>query len=172
MARFPFRFLAALLAAAFLLGASIFPAAAAGKAKDPDSYWTVRCEKGAKNDKSGKCEIFQRLVLQESGKRVAEMAIGFPEKKDSARGVIVLPLGVLLTEGMTLQVDTNPAFAFKVRYCSNDGCFAYVNLNRAVLDTMRKGSKAKITFRTMQGKNVNVVISLKDFDKGLKQIGG
>jgi invasion protein IalB len=172
MARFPLRFFTALFAAAFLLGGFALPAAAAGKAQEPNSYWTVRCEKGAKSQKDGKCEIFQRLILKENGKRVTEMAIGFPEKKDTARGVIVLPLGVLLTEGMTLQIDANPAFAFKVRYCSNDGCFAYVNLSKAVLDTMRKGSKATLSFRTMQGKKVNVVISLKDFDKSLKQVAG
>ena len=71
---------------------------------------------------------------------------------------------------MSLKIDDGKAFAFKVRYCSNDGCFAYVNLNNDVLNQMRNGKQITLAFRTMQGKNINVEISLRDFGKQLKQI--
>jgi invasion protein IalB len=164
-------------AAVAVLGSGAFAedkAAAAKLAaadKGNDVFWTVRCEKGFEKDlKSGKCEVFQRLIVKETNQRMVEFAVGFPEKKDTARGVIVMPLGVLLTEQVTLQIDKNKSFAFDVRYCTGDGCFAYVNLTKEVLDTMRSGQKAVLSFRTMEGRQVNVELSLKDFGKALKQV--
>ncbi|HRC26460.1 MAG TPA: invasion associated locus B family protein, partial [Alphaproteobacteria bacterium] len=67
--------------------------AAAGGVKT-ESLWTVRCQESDK--KREHCEVFQRLIVKETGARAAEFAIGFPEDKNVARGVIVLPLGMLL----------------------------------------------------------------------------
>ncbi|MCB9990858.1 MAG: invasion associated locus B family protein [Rhodospirillales bacterium] len=133
----------------------------------PGSAWTVRCQEQDK----GHCEIFQRLVVQETGKRMAEFAIGFPEDKKTARGVMILPLGILLTDGVQMQIDDQQPFKFKVRFCTNDGCFAYLNLNDAVLGMLQKGNKATIRFKSMQGQEIDLPISLSGFTKALQEIG-
>lgn len=132
----------------------------------PASLWSVRCDEGKENS----CEIFQRLVVKETGQRVAEFAIGFPEDKDVARGVVVLPLGILLTGGAVMQIDDGQAFKFDVRYCSQQGCFAFLNLDKALLDRLRNGNNATVIFKTLEGKSMSVNLSLKGFTKSLKEV--
>ncbi len=144
--------------------------APADAGKEAGPQWTKRCDK-AESGKKGTCEIFQRLVVKDTGQRVAEFAVGFPEKKDAARGVVVLPLGILLTDGAKMQIDKNEPFTFKPRFCAPEGCFAYVNLNKQILDIMKKGTEISITFQTVKGDNVTVKLSLDGFGKSLKEIG-
>lgn len=145
--------------------------AAASTEKGTGTPWAIRCAKDEKTGKSGKCEIFQRLVVKETGKRVVEFAVGFPESKDSARGVVVLPLGMLLTEDISMQIDKEKSFSFKPRYCLPEGCYAFVNLNRKLLDLMRGGKEVQISFRALDGKPVSIKLSLDGFGKSLKEIG-
>lgn len=166
------------LAAALVGGATfvLTNAFAAGKTEEkaasaPASgdLWTVRCQESDKAKEH--CEVFQRLIVKESGARVAEFAIGFPEKKDAARGVVVLPLGILLQPGVEMKIDEGKAYAFKVRYCTQAGCFAYVNLDQALLDLMKNGEVARFVFKSADGKDVNLSMPLTGFGKALKEIG-
>lgn len=142
---------------------------AAQTASKTETLWTVRCQE---EDKArAHCEIFQRLIVKETGARVAEFAIGFPESKDVARGVIVLPLGMLLQSGVEMKIDEGKPFAFKIRYCTQAGCFAYVNLDKTLLDLMRNGTVANFTFKAADGKDVNLQMPLSGFAKALKEIG-
>lgn len=138
-------------------------------ASKTETLWTVRCQE---EDKAREhCEVFQRLIVKETGARVAEFAIGFPENKDVARGVVVLPLGMLLQSGVEMKIDEGKPFAFKVRYCTQAGCFAYVNLDKALLDLMRNGMAANFMFKAADGKDVNLKMPLSGFGKALKEIG-
>jgi invasion protein IalB len=142
-------------------------AAAAVAASGP--AWSKRCEKEGAN--AGKCEIFQRLVVKENNKRVAEFAVGFPDKKDdTARGVIVLPLGMILTEDSLLKIDDKQSFAFRPRYCTTEGCVGIVSLNKKILDVMKKAKQITFTFGSIGGKKINIAMSLDGFGDVLKQI--
>ena len=156
-----------------LLGLMIFGNPVSGDDKKQGRVydsWTLRCDQ----DEAGKetsCEMFQRLVVKDTGQRVTELAIGFPPDMNGvARGVVVLPLGILLTEDMTMQIDEGQAFSFKPRYCIQDGCIAFLDLGEQVLNIMRKGSEAKLAFKVMNGQDVVVGLSLEGFSKGLKEI--
>ena len=155
----------------------------AAQAADADA-WQTRCdkvnEKGEKdeNGKNKQCEIFQKLVMQDTGQRVMEFAIGYPAKdqkdknKDKkARGVLILPLGILLPPGGQIRVDDQQPFSFQIRYCTQGGCVAYLDMNDKVLDIFRKGTKAEILMGTLQGKTLGVPMSLKGFTKALKDLG-
>lgn len=165
------------LAALLVSGATLVltNAFAAGKeektasATPPGDLWTVRCQESDKAKEH--CEVFQRLIVKESGARVAEFAIGFPEKKDLARGVVVLPLGILLQPGVEMKIDEGKAYAFKVRYCTQAGCFAYVNLDKDLLGLMKSGTAARFVFKSADGKDVNLSMPLTGFGKALKEIG-
>lgn len=139
------------------------------KAQGNTEAWSVRCN-AESNDPAHRCEMFQRLVEKESGKRFAEFAIGFPEGKNVARGAIVLPLGILLHEGNTMQIDDGPVFSFRVRYCMTDGCYAFIDLNDQVLAEMKKGLKAKLSLKSYQGTSMVVPVSLVGFTKALRDV--
>ncbi len=139
------------------------------KASEPESSWTVRCqdlEEGGKKH----CEVFQRLIVQETGALVAEFAIGYPPGRKDARGVVLLPNGVLLQSDMTLQIDEQEPFSFSMRYCLNNGCYAYLNLNEAVVGMLRKGSEATFSFQDFRGQKIAIKMSLKGFTKALKEV--
>lgn len=135
--------------------------------------WIVRCNEGAPEEikeKRGQCEIFQRLVLTDSNKRLIEFAIGFPSDREDARGIVVLPLGIMLEPGVSMEIDDGQPFKFNVRFCDPRGCYAYVNLNKDVLDMMRKGGKVTISFQTPEPKTLRIEMLLKGFTRKLKEI--
>ena len=162
-----------------LLAMPAFAEAPKGKEKDKappqeitERGWTLRCPDVKKGEKKY-CEIFQRLDMKDAADaRVAEFAIGFPEdeKKNVARGVIVLPLGILLESGVAMKIDDNEPFVFKTRYCTNAGCFSYVSLSKDLLTSLRKGKTVTFQFKSFAGQDVNLIMNLVGFEKSLKEI--
>lgn len=135
--------------------------------------WKIRCnseEAKAAEEKRGKCEVFQQLIVQESKQRFAEFAIGFPEGQTEARGIMILPLGILLEQGVEMKIDDQQSFKFKVRYCEPGGCAAFLSLNEQVLDMLRNGKTAKVTLQSAQGKTMSFEMSLKGFGDLFKQV--
>ena len=164
------RFFFALLLLAGLttaaLAADTKPADKDGAIQMAESGWQTRCEK---ND-AKKCEAYDFLGVKDSKSRIAEFAVAFPESKSVARGVIILPLGILLESGVNMSVDDGKPYAFKVRYCTEAGCFAYIKMESALLETMKKGTNIKFQLKSIDGSNINLVLALEGFGKALKQI--
>jgi invasion protein IalB len=127
--------------------------------------WSVRCT----SDKPGReCEVYQRLVVAKSGQRVAEFAVGFPKGKQDGRGVIVLPLGILLEDGIVMQIDEGQKFKFKPRYCTSDGCFAFINVSAALVNALEKGNEVHFNAKALNGKEIKIRMSLKGLSKTIK----
>lgn len=164
----------ALVAAAGFLFTSVQPVASQDKEV---SAWTVRCDKDGAEGQKGHCEIFQRLIVKETGQRFAEFAITVPQNdkandkanEEDAKGVVILPLGILLPGGAQMSI-ADQKFRFQIRYCTQQGCFAFLDMNSKLLDMMRKGEKAVLTFNAVSGKSMNVDISLAGFTKSLEEI--
>ncbi len=148
-----------------------------GLAFASESDWAVRCQDGdeqqsAENEALPKpdCEIFQRLVLQESGQRLAEFALGFPDGAEDARGVVVLPLGILLNEPVTMTIDDSQTFSFQMRYCTREGCISFVNLTPGMIDLFRRGREAVIDFKILTGEEISLKMSLRGFSAALEKL--
>lgn len=158
-------------APAFAADAKTDKKAAAGKAPEViEQTWSKRCNEKTKTD----CEIFDVLAVKQNKARIAEFAIGFPPseklKKGTARGVVILPLGVLLEPGVGLKVDDKKPITFKVRYCTNAGCFSYIDLDEDMLEDMQKAKQLNFFFRSMDGKEVRLIMGLTGFPEALKSI--
>lgn len=138
-----------------------FPAFAAQDA------WAVRCQDV---DDQQECEMYQRLTLADTGERVAEFALGYPSHMPKGRGVIVLPLGVLLTDGAKLRIDDGKSYRFAMRYCTGEGCFAFIGLNDKLINQMKKGGEAVIAFKMMDGSETEISLSLIGFTKSYDEI--
>lgn len=137
-------------------------------AKDGDT-WALRC---AQNDKGeqGDCEIFQRLIEGSTGQRVAEFAIGVPEKGKAARGVAILPLGVMFDPAVTMQIDGGPSYSFTLRYCTMEGCYAYVDLNDALLANLKSGKEMVFYLTLKDGELVPLVMKLGGFTSAYEKL--
>ena len=134
--------------------------------------WQIRCgeEGNIETPEKGKCEIFQRLSMKDTGQRVVEFAIGFGPEDKEARGIIILPLGILLESGGLLKIGDNEAFKFSPRYCDAGGCVAFLGMNEKILGMMRKNDKATLTIKAMNGQDINIELPLKGFGKAFKNI--
>lgn len=139
----------------------------AAQAQDQMQTWIPRCNEN-QGQGTQECEIFQRLLVRETGQRVAEFAVGFPDgRNQNARGVIVLPLGILLNEKTSLQIDDGAHFNFKMRYCTQNGCYAFLDLTPAIIEMMKKGNEAAFHFITLEGNAMSIDLSLVGFTKAL-----
>ena len=154
-------------------------AAPAAKAADAntvvDAGWTERCASKDKHPDKKTCEVFTRLEMKSSQMRVAEVAIGFPQDdktlpKGTARGVIILPLGVMLQPGATMAVDDGAPVAFSSKFCTQSGCFSIVNFNKDLLDSMKKGKYLNIFFKTAENRDAHLAMGLGSFKKELGKI--
>ncbi|MCC7305873.1 MAG: invasion associated locus B family protein [Alphaproteobacteria bacterium] len=165
------KILSLIACASVLLAPAVHVSAAEPKAGS-GSQWHERCGKSYKEGapKRGTCEIFQRLVMKDSGKRVVEAAIGFPKDKQTARGIFIVPLGVLLAPGIQIKIDDGEAYKFQARYCDNGGCYGYVDLNQELLDKMSKGNTVTVSFTATNQKPVSLKLQLKGFSKAIKGI--
>lgn len=138
--------------------------------------WQTRCTEVKDEKKSDKkqCEVFQRIEMKDSHMLVAEFAIGFPHEKDlekgAARGVAVLPLGIMLPSGVGLKVDDEKPVVFNPRFCTNAGCFSFLTLNKDLVASMKKGKTVAFQFKALQNQDVNIVMHMNGFEKLLKEI--
>lgn len=143
----------------------------------PTEFWSKRCQdlKGADGKATTHyCEIFQQLSMKEKDssklQRIVEFAIGYPPGEKKARGVLIMPLGVLLEEPMSLTIDDKNETKFSVRYCTGDGCFAFLTLPEDFLEKMGKGEKLSVNGKAMNGQDLHIILMLTGFGKALAQI--
>lgn len=94
------------------------------------------------------------------------------DQNDQIRGTIILPFGLQLAAGVTVQVDdgvvSNPSpFAT----CLPTGCIVQVLLDATTLQTLRGGSNVKLVAKAHDsGQNVLLGLSLKGFSTALDRL--
>lgn len=133
--------------------------------------WLTRCDKDEAGNNTH-CEMYSRLNLQNTKKRVAEFAIGYPDNGDTsvARGIIVLPLGIFLQDDVVVFVDEKAIFHAKVNYCLESGCYSMITLPNQIISKMKKGNEAALKFKATNGKYIMVKMSLAGFTKTLEEL--
>lgn len=154
--------------------------ASGGNQAAADKPWNLRCAIPKDSDGTEeRCEIFQRLSVKESGKRLVEVAIGpadanaEPDENGvvpAAKGVVILPLGIMLQPGVVLQIDEGQVYRFNARTCVPNGCIANIDLPTAMVDEMKQGKTAKIMFIVANGQKAAVPLVLDGFSAAYGQI--
>jgi len=126
--------------------------------------WVYQC--GAEGLKDDKCYIMQNIFIKESGLRLLGVAIGYVGPNKSPWLLLTIPLGVFLPAGMSLDIDGGEEIKIPLRICLPDGCTSSIKLDKNLLTTMKKGSKANVVF--VDGKTqkqIKVVVSLTGFTR-------
>ncbi|MBI1326361.1 MAG: hypothetical protein GC136_01830 [Alphaproteobacteria bacterium] len=140
------------------------------KPVDGTKSWVLRCDK-FKDVKEGQrqeyCEVFIRALVKDTGQRIFEFAVGYPEADKAARGVFILPLGLVLDSPLSLKLDGQPPLAFKIRYCTGDGCYAFVTLDDALLGKLRSSKALAIEGSAQNGQPVKLEIPMDEFAKAM-----
>jgi invasion protein IalB len=161
------------LALALLLGTPLVASAPAG-AQQPAPTGTVRSTHGAwsvicdtpAGATAEQCAMMQNVVAEdrpEIGLSVVVLRTA-DNKAEILR--VLAPLGVLLPNGLGLNVDGKDiGRAYFVR-CFQDGCYAEVILEQPLLETLRTGSSATfIVFQTPE-EGIGIPVALNGFAEG------
>jgi invasion protein IalB len=134
--------------------------------------WTVRCGRQAEQGPEV-CEMQQQQVDNE-GRTVMAVAVGRVPGSSDLGLLIMVPLGILLPAGVTLQIDGGSEMPLQVNRCERNGCRIELLLEQDLLTRLKSGSQAKVFFEAFdpQGerRRLGVPISLLGFTAALNEV--
>ena len=148
--------------------AALAPLAAAqqpGTVKSNHGAWSIVCDQPA-GASGEQCALMQNVLAEDR----PELGLSVVVLKTADRKAKILrvlaPLGVLLPNGLGLNVDGKDiGRAYFVR-CFQDGCYAEVILEKPLLDTLKTGKAATfIVFQTPE-EGIGIPVDLKGFADG------
>lgn len=124
--------------------------------RDTFGDWQVRCATD-----TDECFMYQ-LALDEADNPVAEVSLlKLPAGGEAAAGAtVVSPLGTLLTTGVALQVDTNPAQQYPFNWCSQVGCFARFGMTEEAINAFKRGGSGKLSLVSIAQPNRPITLNL------------
>lgn len=124
--------------------------------RDTFGDWQVRCATD-----TNECFMYQ-LALDEANNPVAEVSLlKLPAGGEAAAGAtVVSPLGTLLTTGVALQVDTNPAQQYPFNWCSQVGCFARFGMTEEAINAFKRGGSGKLSLVSIAQPNRPITLNL------------
>jgi invasion protein IalB len=122
--------------------------------------WLVRCPTAPQ---PMPCDAVQLLVEPKSKQRVLSISVAFDPIKAAHVVRIVLPLGVWLPNGATIEAAGMKIEKVVVRRCEAFGCVVEGLLDPKLREAMRKGGEAKIVVFDQAQKPLDLKFSLKGY---------
>ncbi len=138
---------------------------APGTVRSNHGAWSVVCDKppGASAEQ---CALMQNVIAEDRPEVGLSVVVLKTADRKSKILRVLAPLGVLLPNGLGLNVDGKDiGRAYFVR-CFADGCYAEVVLEDELLKTFRSGAQATfIVFQTPE-EGIGIPVDLKGFAEG------
>jgi invasion protein IalB len=136
--------------------------------------WTVRC--GRQKEQGPQVCGMQQQTTDKEGRTVMAVAVGTVPGDSKLGLLIILPLGVLLPAGVTLQVDGGAEVPLQVAWCERQGCRIEMLLEPDLLSRLKAGREAKVIFEAVdpegQRRRLGYPISLLGFSSALDEVRG
>lgn len=139
--------------------------AQSGAVRSSHGAWNVICDTPA-GASTEQCVLMQNVIAEDRPELGLSVVV-LKTADQKARILRVLaPLGVLLPNGLGLNIDGQDiGRAYFVR-CFNDGCYAEVILEEGLLENMRAGTNATfIVFQTPE-EGIGIPVDLTGFTAG------
>ena len=140
-----------------------------GKVKSKHGVWSIICDTppGASSEQ---CALMQNVIAEDRAEVGLSVVVLKTADKKAKILRVLAPLGVLLPNGLGLNVDGKDiGRAYFVR-CLRDGCFAEVILGEKLLKTFREGKTATfIVFQTPE-EGIGIPVDLTGFGEGYKNL--
>jgi invasion protein IalB len=152
-----------------VLAFAALPVKAQGVVKGQYGDWQMSCDTppGASFEQ---CAIIQNVTAEDQP-NVGLSVIVLKTADQKARLLRVLaPLGVLLPNGLGLNIDGKDMGRVAFVRCLPNGCVAEVVMDDALLDTLSKGTNAIfVVFKTPE-EGIGIPVSLNGFGDGFTQL--
>lgn len=153
------------------------PAGAAGAPGEADMTerqfqdWMLRC--GRSQEGPEVCEMQQQRTDSE-GRTVMAVAVGTVPGAPQPGMLIILPLGISLPAGVTLQIDDGAQIPLQVERCERQGCRIEMLVEPELLNRLKSGHEAKVFFEAFdpQGERqrLGIPISLLGFTAAVNEL--
>ncbi|MFT5114692.1 MAG: invasion protein IalB [Parasphingorhabdus sp.] len=138
------------------------------QSQDISEDWARICEdRGAFK---GKCYISQTLKLKKSGKKLFQIAAGYPLEGDLPLILVSAPLGIYLPAGIIMQIDKTEAYKAIVAYCNIDGCHAYYRMSERFERLFQQGRWLNVSYLDGTRRENQFKVSLNGFTSALQQL--
>jgi invasion protein IalB len=145
---------------AVLMAAASHAAPAQAPEASGAAAWRVEC---SGDGKALECRAVQQVFQRETRQLVLSAVVRpAPDAKTGAM-LLTLPLGLNLTEPVTIKVDNGAAERQPIQTCTNVGCFVTVTVSDKMLAAMRSGSELKITVQDVNKKPIDMGLPLLGF---------
>jgi len=136
-----------------------------GTVRSSHGAWSVICDTPG-GSATEQCALMQNVVAEDRPE--VGLSVVVLRTADNRAEIlrVLAPLGVLLPNGLGLNVDGNDiGRAYFVR-CFQDGCYAEVILEQPLLDTLKNGEAATfIVFQTPE-EGIGIPVDLEGFAAG------
>lgn len=160
------------MAAALLTGAEAVAqdegaaqaAAEAAPAEAQGPLWLMSCSNQANPDELP-CEFSQSLVVAQGNQRLATASFSRSAGKPATRATMTVPVGVALSEGVSVAVDDKPVATLPYDSCDGQGCYASAAVDEGWLAAMRAGKVLTATVRGRDGGDIALGFQLQGFSK-------
>ena len=131
--------------------------------------WTVQCANQQQGEKSLRiCQMSQSLVQQKTKQRVLTFSLGITDK--GAKGTLVMPFGLLLSEGFRIQIADEEVLKGAFRTCLPAGCIAEVEIPDETIKKLEAADAASVLMTATSGQSVKTNVSLKGFTAAYQRL--
>lgn len=130
--------------------------------------WQVSC---AIIDSVKQCVMVQQQRQNTDNQLVLGVELNAPKKDGTVEGMLVLPFGMRLSSGITLQIDEQaalPSVAFST--CLPIGCLLPVSFDEATVAAARAGTSLKLSGVSNDGQPITFAVSLNGFAHALERL--
>ena len=128
--------------------------------------WEVACAK------SGAPCVMAQIGNDKAGTPMLEMVLRKLPEPQTVQGVpviavtdIITPLGVVLTSGVVMKIDSSDEQRAPFQICTEQGCLVREPLTDEAITRFKKGNNAKLTIVAAQQGPIDVSLSLSGFTK-------
>jgi invasion protein IalB len=160
--RWTARFIAAVICPIAALAQTPQPAAppAPQPHAEQGSNWRVEC---GNDGKVLDCRAIFQVTQRETQQLIAAVAIRIPPDTRKPVILIQLPLGIQVTEAVSVRVDESAPEKFGVQTCTQAGCFVGAPIAEPLIAAMRAGKELKVAFANINKQTVTVGMALAGF---------
>ena len=129
--------------------------------------WTVQCEMRPETGRV--CEMLQQVSHDESGRNVLLFSMRY-NAEDDLVGVLVLPFGLRLSEGVQIAVGETAFGPFGFDTCLSNGCVVLAMFDPQDITAMRAGVDGQIQAVTRNGEAFGIPISFMGFTAAFNRL--
>jgi invasion protein IalB len=133
--------------------------------------WTIVCSQAVDAPEVTICQMIQDIRVQQEDadtpQTIMRVRVGYDEEQQVAAAMFQMPLGLLLTQGMLMQVDDADALRIPIQTCTAQGCRTVVPLDATQDALFRSGTQLKIGLVSYRGQPIAMGVSLIGFGAGL-----